>query len=155
MGRSIRSLTLSSLSTWGAGVMWQVWQLWVYSWPQYATTHSTAHKSHILWVTNQCESTMEKHWSVDISVGSLQWRHDERDGVSNHQPHDCLLNHLFRHRLMKTSKLRVTGLCEGHSPVTAKFPTQRVSNAENISIWWRHYGVSNRRYVATIISRWY
>ena len=23
---------------------------------------------------------------------SLQWRHNERDGVSNHQPRDCLLN---------------------------------------------------------------
>ena len=23
---------------------------------------------------------------------SLQWRHNERGGVSNHQPHDCLLN---------------------------------------------------------------
>ena len=23
---------------------------------------------------------------------SLRWRHNERDGVSNHQPHDCLLN---------------------------------------------------------------
>ena len=22
---------------------------------------------------------------------SLQWRHNEHDGVSNHQPHDCLL----------------------------------------------------------------
>ena len=20
---------------------------------------------------------------------TLQWRHNERDGVSNHQPHDC------------------------------------------------------------------
>ena len=27
---------------------------------------------------------------------SLQWRHNECDGVSNHQPHDCLLNRLFR-----------------------------------------------------------
>ena len=27
----------------------------------------------------------------------LQWRHNGRDGVSNHQPHDCLLNRLFRH----------------------------------------------------------
>ena len=26
----------------------------------------------------------------------LQWRHNERDGVSNHQPHDCLLNRLFK-----------------------------------------------------------
>ena len=32
---------------------------------------------------------------------------------------------------MKTSKLRVTGLCEGNSPVTSEFPAQRASNAEN------------------------
>ena len=38
--------------------------------------------------------------------------------VSNHQPRDCLLNRLFRRRSKKTSKLRVTGLCEGNSPVT-------------------------------------
>ena len=25
----------------------------------------------------------------------LQWRHNGHDGVSNHQSHDCLLNHLF------------------------------------------------------------
>ena len=29
---------------------------------------------------------------------SLQWRHNERNGVSNHQPHDYLLNCLFRRR---------------------------------------------------------
>ena len=44
---------------------------------------------------------------------SLQWRHNERDGISNHQPHDYLLNRLFRSRWKKTSKLRVTGLCGG------------------------------------------
>ena len=33
----------------------------------------------------------------------------------------------------KTSKLRVTGLCAG------KFPAQMASNAEDVSIWWRHY----------------
>ena len=26
---------------------------------------------------------------------SLQWRHNERDGVSNQQPHECLLNPLL------------------------------------------------------------
>ena len=30
--------------------------------------------------------------------------------------------------------------CEGNSPVTDEFPAQRVSNAENVSIWWRHHG---------------
>ena len=39
----------------------------------------------------------------------------------------------------KTPKLRVTDLCEGNSPVTGKFHAQRTSNAENISIWWRHH----------------
>ena len=71
---------------------------------------------------------------------SLQWRHNGRDGVPNHQPHNCLLNCLFTRRSKKTSKLRVTGLCEGNSPVTGEFPARRASSAENISIWWHHHG---------------
>ena len=46
---------------------------------------------------------------------------------------------LFKRRSKKTSKIRVTGLCEGNSPVTGEFPAQRASNAENVSIWWRHH----------------
>ena len=41
------------------------------------------------------------------SAHPLRWRHS----VSNHQPHNCLLNRLFGCRSKKTSKLRVTGLC--------------------------------------------
>ena len=33
---------------------------------------------------------------------------------------------------------RVTGLCTGNSPVIGEFPTQKASNAENVSIQWRH-----------------
>ena len=51
---------------------------------------------------------------------------------------DCLLNRLFRRRSKKTSQLRVTGLCVGNSPGTSEFPAQMASNAENVSIWWRH-----------------
>ena len=36
---------------------------------------------------------------------------------------------------MKRAKLRVTGLCEGNSPVTGEFPVQRASDAENVPIW--------------------
>ena len=71
---------------------------------------------------------------------SLRWRHNGRDSVSNHQPHDCLLNRLFRRRSKKTSKLRVTGLCAENSPETGEFSAQMASNAENVSIWWRHHG---------------
>ena len=30
-------------------------------------------------------------------------------------------------------------LCEGNSPGTGEFPAQMASNAENVSIWWRHH----------------
>ena len=43
----------------------------------------------------------------------LQWRHYGREGVSNPRRSYCLLNRLFRRRSKNTSKLRVTGLCEG------------------------------------------
>ena len=44
-----------------------------------------------------------------------------------------------RRRSKETSKLHVTGLCEGNSPVTGEFPSQRASDTENVSIWWRHH----------------
>ena len=49
------------------------------------------------------------------------------------------LNHLFRCRSKKTSKLSITSLCAGNSPVTGEFPAQRASNVENVSIRWRHH----------------
>ena len=55
-------------------------------------------------------------------IVALQWRHNERGGISNHQPYDCLLNRLFRRRSNKTPKLRVTGLCAGNSPVIRWWP---------------------------------
>ena len=69
----------------------------------------------------------------------LVWHHNGHDGVSNHQPHDCLLNCLFRRRSKKTSKLPVTGLCAGNSPVTSEFPAQMASNPENVSNWRHHH----------------
>ena len=74
----------------------------------------------------------------------LQWRHYERSGVSNPRRFDCLLNHLFGCKSKKTSKLCVTGLCEGNPPVTGVFPSQRASDAENVSIWWRHCAFDSR-----------
>ena len=70
---------------------------------------------------------------------TVQWCHNEPDGVSNHRRLNCLLNRLFGRRSRKTSKLRDTGLNEGNSPVTGEFPTQRASNAENVSMWWYHH----------------
>ena len=79
----------------------------------------------------------------DYSSGSsLQWRQNERDGVSNHRCIDCLLNRLFRRRLKETSKLRINNLAwKRNSPVTGEFSAQRASNAENVSIWRRRHGI--------------
>ena len=81
----------------------------------------------------------------NYAVGSvvLQWRYNEHNGVSNHRRLDRLLKCLFRRRSKKTSKLSVTGLCAGNSPVTGEFPAQMASNAENVSIWWRRHGKSS------------
>ena len=62
---------------------------------------------------------------IIIHRQSLQWRDNGPHGVSNHQPYHWLLKRLFRRRSKKTSRLRVTGLCEGNSPVTGEFPAQR------------------------------
>ena len=81
-------------------------------------------------------------WQTSLGLGSMSplgWRHtDGRDGVSNHQHHDCLFNSLFGRRSKKTSKFR--GLCMGNVP--GEFPAQIASNPENVSIWWRHHGYS-------------
>ena len=76
-----------------------------------------------------------KSCAIFIDIGvlhwypiTLLWRHNGRDGVSNHQPYDYLLNRSFRRRSKKMSKLRVTGHCVGNSPVTGEFPAQVVSN---------------------------
>ena len=82
--------------------------------------------------------TISNHHTDYISQ-SWQWRHNGRNGVSNHQPHDCLLNRLFGHRSKKTSKLHIAGLCAGNSPGTCEFLAQMASDAENVSIWWHHH----------------
>ena len=79
---------------------------------------------------------------VEMQWFPLRWRHNDHDGVSNHQPHGCLLNRLFRRKSKKTSKPRVTGLCAGNSPGTGEFPAQMASYAENVSIWWRHHAIT-------------
>ena len=64
----------------------------------------------------------ERHWGIPfvdaiaLMRHALQWRHNERDGIPNHRRLDYLSNRLFRYLSKKTSKLHVTGLCEGNSP---------------------------------------
>ena len=76
-----------------------------------------------LWIIQRCFKRQLRccHFTVDEPV-PLHWRHNDHDGVSNHQPHGCLLNLLFGRKSKKTSKLRVTGLCAGNSPGPVNSP---------------------------------
>ena len=75
---------------------------------------------------------------------ALRWRHNGLDSVSNHQPHDCLLNRLFKRRSKKTSKLCVTGLwAENHrGPVNSphKWPvTWKMFPFDDVIMDYRHH----------------
>ena len=77
-----------------------------------------------------------RHGNQKWEIMPLRWRHNERDGVSNHWRLECMLKRFFRWKSKKMSKLRVTGLCEGNPPVTGGFPSLMASAAENVSIRW-------------------
>ena len=50
---------------------------------------------------------------------------------------DCLLNRLFKVQIEENMKApRHWPLC---GEFTGEFPAQTASNAENVSIWWRHH----------------
>ena len=91
---------------------------------------------------NQSEICISKLNGLEMMTLSLRWRHNGRDGVSNHQSDDCLFDRLFRRRSKKTSKVRVTGLCAGNSPGTGEFSAHMASNAGNVFISWRHHVVN-------------
>ena len=64
---------------------------------------------------------------------TLQWRHNGRDGVSNHRRLDCLLSCLFRCTSKKIPKLRVT-----YPLVTGGFPSHK-GPRQNISPFCRRH----------------
>ena len=75
------------------------------------------------------EPTIPVMWHNSCHI-SLQWRHNGHDSVSNHQPHDCLLNHLFRRRSKKkhqssASLAFVWGIHRGPVNSSHKWPVTR------------------------------
>ena len=88
-----------------------------------------------------------EYWRLSPSLSIVRLRHGHHNDViisamaSQINSLTIVYSTVYsRRRSRKTPKLRVTGLCEGNSPVTGEFPAQKASNAENVSIWWRHHG---------------
>ena len=104
------------------------------AWPPGQAVHGIGHRLQSAWTDlsryevsewpmNRTGRYIEPDWwylIMIISPSTLQWRHNERDGASNHRRLDCLL----RRRSKKTPKLRVTELCGGNSLMTGEFPEQ-------------------------------
>ena len=76
-----------------------------------------------------------------LELKAIQCCHNEHDGVWNQVCQDCLLICLLTRRSKKTSKLCITGLCEGNPLVTGGFPSQRASNMDKASIWRYHHEI--------------
>ena len=73
--------------------------------------------------------TAPHRWCEAVIQCPLEWHHNGRDSVSNHQPHDCLLNRLFRRRSKKTpnsaSLAFVRGIHRGPVNSQHKWPVKR------------------------------
>ena len=74
------------------------------------------------WGMGLLPSTIVIAIRVRVHHNTLHWRHNDHDGVLNHQPHGCLLDRLFRRKSKEASKTRVTGLCAGKSPGPVNSP---------------------------------
>ena len=88
-----------------------------------------------IWMAPQISFAVSyfRRWKLHTS---LQWRHNERGGVSNHP----LIAQLLVH-----AKVKENIKAPRHWPLCGEFtgdrwiPRTKSSNAENASIWWRHH----------------
>ena len=118
---------------------WRWWG-WVGCWVMVGENLNNTYGARDSWTSLQLVQPFVIKRPPQFGISNpLQWHHNGHNCISNYQPHHCLLNRLFRRRSKKTSKLRVTDLCAGNSPVTGEFPSQIASNVENVSIWWRYH----------------
>ena len=98
--------TITVTSWWAAG--WETKNFW--NSPNWAVSDKAQNK---IPLAQACfllaRPNFHSHWRALVSQPA-------QDGISNHRCPNCLLNHLFRCRLKKMSKLCITGLCDGNSP---------------------------------------
>ena len=87
-------------------------------------------------------------------ITTSRWRHNERDGVSNHQPHGCLLSRLFKRRSKKhqssVSLAFVRWIHRGAVNSPHKWPvTRKMFPFHDVIIFWQSWQSTNQW-----ISRW-
>ena len=90
--------------------------------------------------------------SLRLSLGSilrhkiiitLHWRHDERDGVSNHQRLVLFAQRFVQAQIKESIKAPLHWPLWGESTGDRWIPLTKGSNAENVSIWWCQHAPKN------------
>ena len=96
------------------------------------------------WIQNSCEYFADSFWMLSKQPANTGIRIHYNDVIIGTMA--CQITSLtivystvYSGADKKKLKLRVPGLCLGTSPMTGAFATQMASNAENVSIWWRHH----------------
>ena len=82
------------------------------------------------WLCTNVAQTLDKHYN-DVIMGAIASKITDLTIVYSIVYSDA--------DQRKHQSSGVTGLCVGNSPGTGEFPAQTASNAENVSIWWRHH----------------
>ena len=136
-------VTLRTSSQWGKFWLWS--QIW--PWRSRSITPKTIGTLTKVFYTCDPNLVILARTGLELSRGQASdWHTDGQTEADNDN------TRLPNWPRVKTSKLRVTGLCEGNSPVTGEFPAQRASNAENVSVWWNHHDTELPR--QKIIHQW-
>ena len=107
---------------------------------------------HVTWNTNYINDLMQDLQLLQcVSNGvtavcnrtlTLRWRHNELDGVSDHQSHDCLLNRLFGRRSKKKNQSSaslafVRGIHRGPVNSPHKWPvTRKMFPLDDVIMIW-------------------
>ena len=76
----------------------------IFSYVPMLSTHTLTGTDNEVIIESLMYSQLYRHSYDPILAQPLQWRHNERNGISNHQPHDCLLNRLFKAQIKENIK---------------------------------------------------
>ena len=96
------------------------------------------------------------HHNSLISLSSLQWRHNERDGVSNHQPHDCstvFFSGADQSKRQSSASLAfVWGIHRWSVNSLRKGPvTRKIFPFDDVIMWYEQCGIE---ILVTRVTRW-
>ena len=86
------------------------------------------------------------YYLADVSVAyvALRWRHNGRDWHLKSPASRLFTQPFIQTQIKENIKALCHWLCAGNSSGTGEFPARMASNAENVSIWWRHHGISQQ-----------